>query len=421
MNRSLFARFSSLCLVFVPAITACSMTDIAGEVGVGSVGGQTGAGGTTNTVGGQVSTVGGQVSTVGGTTNNNAGGVGGIGGTSAAGPSGALPCDVLQDAGNPCVAAHSTVRLLNSKYAGPLYQLCKGAATPGPNSCQGITQDILAVGGYADVAAQKAVCATGGCTITKIYDQSGLGNDLEPAPPGGMKATPGNPVNAADLPVKIGGHDAYGLKFRPGMGYRKLVATGLALGDEPEAMYMVTSQKDLVNGCCFDYGNAETSAHDDGNGTMEAVYVGQGVIWGSGSGPGPWAMADLENGLYAGWERGQDSLISTNTSLQFDFITAAVVGDTQDKNGGKGRFAVYGGDATTGPITTMYDGIRPEKQGYVPMLKQGSLILSIGGDNSDADGGRFYEGAMANGAATKQTIDALQASIVAAGYGKSML
>ena len=414
MNRSLFARFSSLCLVFVPAITACSMTDIAGEVGVGSVGGQTGAGGTTNTVGGQVSTV-------GGTTNNNAGGVGGIGGTSAAGPSGALPCDVLQDAGNPCVAAHSTVRLLNSKYAGPLYQLCKGAATPGPNSCQGITQDILAVGGYADVAAQKAVCATGGCTITKIYDQSGLGNDLEPAPPGGMKATPGNPVNAADLPVKIGGHDAYGLKFRPGMGYRKLVATGLALGDEPEAMYMVTSQKDLVNGCCFDYGNAETSAHDDGNGTMEAVYVGQGVIWGSGSGPGPWAMADLENGLYAGWERGQDSLISTNTSLQFDFITAAVVGDTQDKNGGKGRFAVYGGDATTGPITTMYDGIRPEKQGYVPMLKQGSLILSIGGDNSDADGGRFYEGAMANGAATKQTIDALQASIVAAGYGKSML
>jgi hypothetical protein len=69
----------------------------------------------------------------------------------------------------------------------------------------------------------------------------------------------------------------------------------------------------------------------------------------------------------------------------------------------------------------MYDGIRPEKQGYVPMLKQGSLILSIGGDNSDADGGRFYEGAMANGAATKQTIDALQASIVAAGYGKSML
>jgi len=354
---------------------------------------------------------GGSTSTPG--TGGATGSGGSSGGTVAAG---ALPCDIFESTGHPCVSAHSTVRVLNSKYTGPLYQLCVGAAAPGPNSCQGTPQDILAVGGYADVAAQKAACAAGGCTVTKIYDQSGLGNDLEPAPPGGMKASPGKPANAADLPVKINGHDAYGLKFKPGMGYRKLVATGLALGDEPEAMYMVTSQKDLVNGCCFDYGNAETSAHDDGNGTMEAVYVGQGVIWGSGSGPGPWAMADLENGLYAGWERGQDSLISTNASLQFDFITAAIVGDTQDKNGGKGRFAVYGGNAQTGPITTMYDGIRPEKQGYVPMTKQGSLILSIGGDNSDADGGRFYEGAMANGAATKATIDAIQANIVAAGY-----
>jgi hypothetical protein len=66
----------------------------------------------------------------------------------------------------------------------------------------------------------------------------------------------------------------------------------------------------------------------------------------------------------------------------------------------------------------MYDGIRPEKLGYVPMQKQGSIILSIGGDNSDYDGGRFYEGVVANGAATKETIDALQQSIVAAGYGK---
>ena len=69
-------------------------------------------------------------------------------------------------------------------------------------------------------------------------------------------------------------------------------------------------------------------------------------------------------------------------------------------------------------LKTMYDGIRPEKPGYVPMQKQGSVILGIGGDNSDGDGGRFYEGVMANGAAPKETIDALQAAIVAANYGK---
>jgi hypothetical protein len=135
-------------------------------------------------------------------------------------------------------------------------------------------------------------------------------------------------------------------------------------------------------------------------------------------------MADLENGLYAGWEGGQWSNISTNQPLKFDFVTAIVLGDTQDKNSGKGRFALYGADATGadatyGKLTTMYDGIRPEKNGYVPMQKQGSLILGTGGDNSNGDGGQFYEGAVATGpVATKATLDALQAAIVATKYGQ---
>jgi hypothetical protein len=183
-------------------------------------------------------------------------------------------------------------------------------------------------------------------------------------------------------------------------------------------MYMVTSQHDLINGCCFNYGNAETTANNDGEGTMEAVYFGLGVVWGTGVQGGPWVMADLENGLYAGWENGRDTNISTAVPLKHDFVTAVVVGDTAEKNVGKGRFALYGGDATSGTLITTYDGIRPEKVGYVPMRKQGSIILSIGGDNSDYDGGRFYEGVMSNGTATKETVDALQAAIVAAGYGR---
>ena len=57
----------------------------------------------------------------------------------------------------------------------------------------------------------------------------------------------------------------------------------VATGDNPETEYMVTSQNDLIDSCCFDYGNAETSSHDDGNGAMEAVYFGGGVSWGTGS------------------------------------------------------------------------------------------------------------------------------------------
>ena len=33
------------------------------------------------------------------------------------------PCDILQTAGNPCVAAHSTVRALYENYNGKLYNV----------------------------------------------------------------------------------------------------------------------------------------------------------------------------------------------------------------------------------------------------------------------------------------------------------
>jgi len=365
------------------------------------------------------------------------GGTGDMGGTDVPGGTGGtdepvgplLPGDVLNNAGLPVVSAHSTVRVIVSGYSEPLYQVCQGRADPGPGSCKSNkTQDIgIVEGGYADAAAQDAFCAGGGCTITKIYDQSGYENDIEPAPAGGFKRTPDNPANAAELPVKINGHSAYGILIKPDIGYRggcndctKPIGNGVAVGDAPQTMYMVTSQHDLIDGCCFNYGNAEVTCYDDGNGTMEAVYFGGGVVWGTGFGgkPGPWVMADLENGLYAGWENRQDQNISTNTPLFHDFVTAIVVGDTADKNGGKGRFALYGGDATAGTVTTKYDGIRPEKPGYVPMQKQGSIILGIGGDNSNFAGGRFYEGIMSNGVATQDVVDALQESIVAAGYGR---
>jgi hypothetical protein len=351
----------------------------------------------------------------------------GSGGNSSAGTAGTgvipnlpnsapLPCEVLGNAGNECVSAHSTVRVIVKGYTGPLYQVDSGSGT----------LDVLSVDGYADAAAQDQFCA-GGCTISIIYDQSGRGNHLTPAPPGSAKATPANPANAGTLPVKINGRSAYGILFRPGQGYRaacneckypEVFPSGVPVGDDPETMYMLSSQHDLINGCCFDYGNAEVTCNNDGNGTMETAYLGLGVIWGSGSGEGPWAMADMENGLYPGWESGSDRNISTNTSLQHDFVNAVIVGDTADKNGGKGRFAVYGGDATSPTIKEMYDGIRPEKPGYVPMNKQGSVILAIGGDNSNSGGGRFYEGAIALKAATAEVVSELHAAIAQAGYGK---
>jgi non-reducing end alpha-L-arabinofuranosidase len=357
------------------------------------------------------------VPSTGGTGGSSNGGNGASGGAITVVP-GTLPCDVLEGSGLPCVSAHSTVRKVVKAYNGPLYQLQRADMQ---------IMDIGVVDGYADAAAHDTFCAGSSCVFWKIYDQGPFANHLTIAPPGSNKATPGRPARASELKITANGRPAYGILFRPGEGYRAQCyacpypengISGTAVGDEPQTMYMVSSQKDLINGCCFDYGNAEWTANNDKEGTMEAVYLGKGVVWGSGINGGPWVMADLENGLYAGWENGQDRNISTAQPLKYDFVSAMVVGDTAEKNNGKGRFALYGGDAMVGPVTQMYDGIRPEKVGYVPMKKQGSIILSIGGDNSDSDGGRFYEGVMANGAANLATINALQETIVLAGYGK---
>lgn len=367
-----------------------------------------GSGGSGTSTGGMTSTAGSSAS--GGST----------AGTSSGPPppnTAPLPCDILGKAGNECVSAHSTVRNLVPGYTGPLYQLQKGNTT----------LDVQQVDGYADGAAHVAFCGIAECKVSVIYDQSGYGNHLTVAPPGSAKPTPSNPADASSLPVTINQRSVFGLRFRPNQGYRaacnecpypEQFPSGVPVGDEPQTMYMVSSQHDLIDGCCFDYGNAEVTANNDGNGTMEAVYLGQGVIWGSGTGDGPWVMADMENGLYPGWENGSDTNISTNTPLKHDFVTAVVVGDTADKNGGKGRFALYGGDAAAPTIKEMYDGIRPEKPGYVPMQKQGSVILAIGGDNSDGDGGRFYEGVIALKAATREVVESLHAAIAEAGYGK---
>ena len=107
-------------------------------------------------------------------------------------------------------------------------------------------------------------------------------------------------------------------------GYRNDKTSGIATGDQPETEYMVTSGKYYNGGCCFDYGNAETNNNDDGNGTMEAVYFGNSARAGArGAGSGPWVMADLENGLFAGQSTAANP---KNTPLTSTYVTAMVKG-----------------------------------------------------------------------------------------------
>ena len=309
------------------------------------------------------------------------------------------PCDLYASGGAPCVAAHSTARALYGAYSGKLYQVKRASDKT--------TRDIdaLAPGGFADAAAQDAFCTGTTCTISIIYDQSPKGNHLRSAPAGGAKSTPDSEANATALKLTVGGHTVYAVHIPAGVGYRNDTTSGVATGDAPETEYMVTSGTYYNGGCCFDYGNAETNNDDDLAGTMEAVYFGNSTGWGKGAGNGPWVMADLENGLFAGSSFAANA---KDTPLTSAYVTAMVKGRS-------GGFGLKGGNAQSGTLTTIYDGARPS--GYDPMKKQGAIILGIGGDNSNSAQGNFFEGVMTVGNAPDATDDAVQANIVAAGYG----
>jgi hypothetical protein len=60
------------------------------------------------------------------------------------------PCDILDAAGNPCVAAHSTVRALYGKYDGPLYNVTRSSDNTSINI------GLLSIGGFADKPAHDA-------------------------------------------------------------------------------------------------------------------------------------------------------------------------------------------------------------------------------------------------------------------------
>jgi len=223
-------------------------------------------------------------------------------------------------------------------------------------------------------------------------------------------------------------------------------ASGVAVADEPETVYMVTSGTHYNNGCCFDYGNTEVSGCgapntrrpcDDayyassaaakvaanpkcpGCGEMEAI------SWSTlrngpernrtsksanhpGAGVGPWIMGDLESGVWAGNDPVLNpSNVPLNTSL---FVSAFLKGNSGN------HWSIKAGDAQVGSLKTLYDGPRPP--GYEVMKKQGAIILGVGGDDSSSGIGTFYEGAMTHNYTSDATDDAVQRNIVALGYGQ---
>ncbi|MCR4824504.1 MAG: lamin tail domain-containing protein, partial [Bacteroidales bacterium] len=327
------------------------------------------------------------------------------------------PCDIYERGGAPCVAAHSTTRALYASYDGPLYQVMRQS--------DGKTLDIGVVkatandpGGYADAAAQDAFCKDTYCWVTVLYDQSGKGNHLYQAPRGGFSGPAMGGYNNVPLadwaPVNLMGHKVYGLFIAPGMGLRLNDPVGTAVDDQAEGQYWVISGQHYNDGCCFDYGNAETDSRDDGDGTMETTYFGNSRGWYYGEGDGPWLMTDQENNLVGCVNPDpNDKYCRGLESISWRFVTATADGEPH-------HWRSMGGNAQEGELKIYYDGgrIQNDRSSYDPMRKQGAILLGNGGDNSNGSAGTFYEAAMtaAGTFPTEAVNQEIQANVVAARY-----
>ncbi|HSY39456.1 MAG TPA: arabinofuranosidase catalytic domain-containing protein [Polyangia bacterium] len=374
----------------------------AGAIGTGGAGGHAGATGT----GG----AGGHAGATGGTAGSNA--TGGTGGAVTTG----LPGDVTAAAGTPLVAAHSLTRALFAAYNGNLFQVRRASDSK--------TQDIgvASMGGQVDLTTLNSFCTGTTCSVSKLYDQAGNGNDMSQATAANQPAVQFWTTldGTTKLPMAVSTNRQW-LRNR-------LQTKKIPTGSKPQTEYMVVHAAFAgaiagTNGCCYDYGNMETQITDDGPGTMSALYFGSATDWTRGAGSGPWGMMDLENGLFAGGagiknlNQGSASVNAQDPSIKYAGNNIAVIFGKTD---GTANFTLKYGNAATGALATAWNGglpTMPNPTPYIPLQQQGGLSLGEGGDGSNMGTGAFSEGVVIAAQTSDATDDAIQTNLTTV-YGK---
>jgi hypothetical protein len=390
-----------------------------GSGGVSAGGGASGSGGAKASGGASGL---GDASVTGGSGGAKAsGGASGSGDASASGGSsgagggtvGQGPCDIYATASMPCGAAYSMVRALSSKYSGPLYQVRNGSSATNTGT-GGTTKDIMMLSdGYADSASQDAFC-TSTCTVSKLYDQSGNGNDLirgsaGPSGNGTRSANDDYEAVANKASITAGGHKVYGLYVQVYGGYRtplNVTGKGIPTGNKDQGIYELVDGTHYGKACFCDFGSV--SPDPSKYVTMNTLFFGTGY-WGSGAGSGPWFGGDFEGGVWMGGS-GAVSANSSNPSMAGVSFALGILHTPVAK------YALRMADiSTASDLTTAYDGAIPSGKTWG---NAGGIVLGVGGDNSNNSEGTFFEGAVTNGSPSTATDLLIMKNIQAVGYKK---
>jgi hypothetical protein len=311
------------------------------------------------------------------------------------------------------------VRALSSKYSGPLYQVRNGSSATNTGT-GGTTKDIMMLpDGYADSASQDTFC-TSTCSVSKLYDQSGNGNDLirASAGPSGNGARSGNDdyeAVANKISITAGGHKVYGLYVQVNGGYRtalNVTAKGVPIGNKDQGLYELIDGTHFGGACCWDFGSV--SPDPSKYVTMNTLFFGTGY-WGKGAPSGPWFGGDFEGGVWMGGTANNDpgtpgaTANSNNPSLKVSFALGILHTPV-------GKYALRMADiSTASDLTTAYDGNIPSGKTWG---NAGGIVMGVGGDNSNNSEGTFFEGAVTSGAPSTATDLLIMKNIQAVGYKK---
>jgi hypothetical protein len=312
---------------------------------------------------------------------------------------GAPPGDIAAAAGTPLVAAHSMTRALYSAYNGKLFQVRRSSDSK--------TQDIgvTNAGGSVDSVTLNTFCSGATCTISLLYDQSGNANDLP-------QATPANQPTLEYWSTTIGTQVPMAVTANRQWLRNRTSTAKIPTGSASQTEYFVVHGKYFNGLCCYDYGNMETTVHDDGAGTMSALYFGSSTQWTTGAGAGPWGMTDYENGLFSGAVKDPGGTNPNYPTIAYpgsDLVTVL------SKTNGTTSWALKAGNASTGVLNTYWNGALPS--GYNPLRQEGGLSLGEGGDGSNSGTGAFSEGVVIASVTSDATDNLIQSNITSV-YGR---
>jgi hypothetical protein len=330
------------------------------------------------------------------------------------------PVDIYNANGVTCVAAYSTVRVLSSTYDGPLYQVRKSG---------GGTKDIgQTADGFANSKDQEDFLGSNAGTISKLYDQSGKGNDLTAAKKGCYSGTASEDDYESDAKgrsLMVNGHKVYALYMKAHDGYRSnqegysgyparaTAATGMPTGNQAQGVYEVADGKRYGGACCWNFGNGSTNNCYGPTGQMNTLFFGT-AYWGKGDGSGPWFMNDMEAGVWAGGYTEDDpgwgaldmsagktrkpNPLCPSMTMDYAFgISKASTANNLPQYCLRMANAQRGGTPVPN-LVTAYDGRAPST-----WKMEGGILLGIGGDNSNSSYGTWFEGCITAGRPSDKT------------------